>query len=71
MSKLAQVKSITDGGLEAEPPTAGGYGELGTNPLAVTQFFVTFWTKSYSNVIGSHFVRVHLKKLDFQHLKAN
>ena len=54
LSKVIQLKQITDGGLGAEPPAA-------------ERFFVIFWKKSYFNAIESHFPRVqsHLKVLDF------
>ena len=54
LSKLVELKRITDGGLAAEHPAAG-------------QFFVIFCKKSYFNAIESHFARVqcHLNKLDF------
>ena len=32
------LKRITDGGLGAEPPAAGGYGGLGAKPPAAGQF---------------------------------
>ena len=61
------LKRITDGGLGAEPPAAGGYGGLGAKPPAAGQFLLSFWKKSYLNPIGSHFARVqsHFKELDF------
>ena len=40
LSKLVQLKCITDGGLGAETPTAGGYGSLAAKPLAAGRFFV-------------------------------
>ena len=40
LSKLVQLKCITDGGLGAEAPTAGGYGSLAAKPLAAGRFFV-------------------------------
>ena len=32
LSKVVSLKRITDEGLEAEPPAAGGHGPLGTKP---------------------------------------
>ena len=60
-------KRITDGGLGAEPPAAGGYGGLGAKHPAAGRFLYVFGKKSYFNPIGSHFGRVHsnLKELDF------
>ena len=67
------LKRVTDGGLGAEPPTAGGYGDLGAKPQAAGQSpqnmgdFCVFGKTSYFNPTGSHFARVHshLKELDF------
>ena len=59
LRKLVQLKGITDGGLGAGPPAAGGF---------VGRFFVIFFTKqSYFNAIESHFASVqsHLKALVF------
>ena len=41
------LKCITDGGLEAGPPAAVGFGGMGAKPPAVGRFFVMFWKKSY------------------------
>ena len=64
--------SLTGSG--TEPPSAGGYGGLGSKPPAAGRFFVIFWKKKLSvNTIGSQFARIqsHLKVLYFWHLKAN
>ena len=55
LSKLAQVKRITNGALGAKPPAAW-------------RFVVIFGKKTYFNAVGSHFARVqnHLKELDFE-----
>ena len=67
LRKPVYLKRITDGGLGAGPPAAGGFGGLGAKPPAVKRFFVSFWKKSYFNAIESHFAHVlsHLKALDF------
>ena len=74
LRKLVQLKCITDGGLGAGPPAAGGFGGLEAKPPAFGQFFCNFLErKRYFNAIESHFASVqsHLKALDFWHLKAN
>ena len=60
LSKLVELKRITDGGPGAKPPAAWQI------------FVIIFWKKSCFNAIGSHFLHVqsHLKELDFYHLKA-
>ena len=45
LSKLVQLKRITDGGLEAAPPAYGGYGGLGAKPLVAGRFFVILQKK--------------------------
>ena len=68
LSKLVQLKRITDGGLKAKPPAAGGYWGPRAKPPAASRFFCSFFgKKSYFNAIGSHFARVqsHLKELKF------
>ena len=42
LRKLVLLKCITDGGLGAGSPAAGGFGGLGGRPLAVGRFFVIF-----------------------------
>ena len=42
MSKLVQLKRITDGGPEAKPPAAGGYGGLRAKPPVAGRFFKIF-----------------------------
>ena len=54
LRKLVYLKCITDRGLGAKPPAAGGFEGLGAKPPAVGQYFVIFWKKSYFNAIGSH-----------------
>ena len=39
------LKCITDGGLVAGPPAAGGFRGLGAKLPAVGRFFVIFWEK--------------------------
>ena len=46
LRNLVQPKPITDGGLGAGPPAAGGFGGLGAKPPAVGQYFVMFWKKT-------------------------
>ena len=57
LSKVVELKRITDGSLGMKPPKA-------------EQFFEK---KSCFNAIGSHsaFVHSHLKELDLKHLKPN
>ena len=38
VEKASVLKRITDGGLGAEPPAAGGYGCLGAKPPAAGRF---------------------------------
>ena len=67
LSKLVQLKRITDRGLETELRAAGGFGGLGAISAA-GRFFIILWkTISYFNAIGSHFapVQSYLKELDF------
>ena len=45
LSKEVYFRRITDGGLGAEPPAAGGYDGLGAKPPAAGRFFVIFWKK--------------------------
>ena len=54
LSKLVQLKRMTDEGLGAELPATGGYGSL-----LLGDFL--------KNAIGSQFARIlsHLKALDF------
>ena len=40
LRKLVLLKGISDGGLGAGPPAAGGFGSLGAKPPAVGRFFV-------------------------------
>ena len=58
---------MTDGGLGAESPAAGGHEGLGAKPPAAGRFLDVFGKKSYFNAIESHFARVHshLNELDF------
>ena len=51
LSKLVQIKRITNGGLGVQPPAAGDYECLGAKPSTTRQFFVIFWKKSYFNAI--------------------
>ena len=44
MEKGSVLKRITDGGLGAEPPAAGGYGFRGEAP-SCWAIFVSFWKK--------------------------
>ena len=64
LSKQVKLKRITDGGLGADPPVAGGFGGLEAKPPAAGRFLGK--TSSF-NGIGSRFARVqsHLKELDF------
>ena len=57
LSKLVELKRITDGSLGMKPPEA-------------EQFF---GKKSYFNAIGSHsaYINSQLKELDLKHLKPN
>ena len=62
---LKRITAGGYGGLEAKPPAAGViFGKILGKKL--------FGKKSYFNLTGSHFARVHshFKKLDFWHLKA-
>ena len=67
VEKDSVLKRITDGSLGAEPPAAGGYGDLGQSPQPLGDFCKFLEKKSYFNPIGSHFARVHshLKELEF------
>ena len=38
VEEASVLKRITDGGLGAEPPAAGGYGGLGAKPPAARRF---------------------------------
>ena len=38
VEKASVLKRITDGGLGAEPPAAGGYGGLGQSPKPLGNF---------------------------------
>ena len=38
VEEASVLKRITDGGLGAEPPSAGGYGGLGAKPPAARRF---------------------------------
>ena len=70
MSKLAQLKRITDGGPEGEPnpPTAEGNRGLKEPPSCLAIFFVIFWKKVVFLIpFGLHFTRFqsHLKEQSF------
>ena len=39
VSELVYFKHITDGGLRAKPPAAGGFRDLGAKPPAAGRFF--------------------------------
>ena len=69
-----QLKHVTDGGMEAEPPFAGGYGSLGAKHPAAGRFFVIFGKKMTILMrFGPHFARFqsHLKEQNFRDLKAS
>ena len=46
LSKVVLLKRITDEGLGAELPAAGGYGGLGAKPPPAWQFFCNFFGKT-------------------------
>ena len=48
VSKLVQLKRITDGDLEAKLPAAEGYGDLRAKPPVARRFFVIFFVKNSS-----------------------
>ena len=54
LSKLLELKRITDGDLGAEPQAIRGFESVGAKLSAAGQFFEI---KSYFNGIGSHFAR--------------
>ena len=58
LSKLVQLKRITDGGLGAEPPAAGGYEGLRAKPLVGGQFFVIFLEKMVILMLLNHILNV-------------
>ena len=58
LRKLVQLKRITDGGLGADPPAAGGYESLGAKFPAAEQFFVTSRKNSCFNTIGLQIARI-------------
>ena len=45
LSKLVLLKGITDGGLRAGAPAAGGFRGLGAKPPATGRFFYNFLVK--------------------------
>ena len=58
VSKLLQLKHITDGGLRAEPQAAGGYGGYGGFAPIRLAIFCVFWKKiSILLPFGLHFAR--------------
>ena len=68
VSKLVQLKRITDGGLEAKPPAAVGYGGLRAKPPVAGQFFCDFLKKiALLMPFGLHFTRFqsHLQQQNF------
>ena len=73
LNKTVQLKYITDGGLGAKPPAAGGYGVLRAKPLRWEIFCNFLEKKLFYCLIGSQFARVQsrLIELKLYHLKAN
>ena len=71
MSKLVELKRITDGGLEAKPLAAGGYeGETPSRWAIYLKFFEKI---ALLMLFGLHFTRCqsHLKEQNFLDLKAS
>ena len=64
LSKLLQLKRITDRDQRAALQATRGFESLGAKPWAI--FLQFFEIKTYFNEIGSHFASVqrHLKQLN-------
>ena len=68
VSKLVQLKLITDWGLEVKPPVAGGYGGLRAKLPVARRFFCNFLEKiALLMPFGLHFTgfQSHLKQQNF------